>query len=750
MFNIEEIFHTKFPRLIEKLPSSVTRTIISVTQSVLNEKEFHELNKKTEHLRGSAFADGALEHLNISYTLNQKEIANIPATGRLMIIANHITGGSDAFSLVQLIANSRENKKVRMVVNGMLMGMKQASDIMIPVDNISGKITKKSLEAIQQSLEDEEAIIIFPAGIVSRLSYRGLLDTPWKASFLKMAKRSSCPILPIRIKSRNSFLFYFTSLILPKKISGLLLPREFIRASRQIPLHFHIGKVIPCSSYADNTISIHQYIDLFYKHLYTLGTKKDEILKTEITIGRPNNKRILKAEVKKSEFLGNTIDGKKIILTDAVNSPFLVRELGRVREVSFRAIGGGTGKAQDNDFYDNYYRHLILWDEEELEIVGAYRIGECKNIIKDKGKKGLYTYNLCNFNEQFEDYCNVSVELGRSFVQPKYWGSRALDNLWQGIGAYLAHNPNIQYSYGTVTINADTPKKAVAALVYFYSSYFACTSNMMKAKTPYIISDEDKSELDLMFKDLSYKDGFFVLKKHLKDLGTTIPTLFKQYAELYDEGAVRFFDFSVNDDLLGVVEGFIIADNSRMKESKRKRYIENFEKLNILDPVTNLYNKAHFNEIIDSITKYQRKSDISFSLVMIDVTHIKSIDENENIPVSDDTLKKLALTLEKSLRDNDIIARYNAKEFIVMLKNVTDTEIKMILDKLRYSIERVKLNDIPHITCSIGATLYQAPENINDTCTRTKYALNEAKNSTSAKVVINQSKDLFVSKEYAC
>ena len=170
-----------------------------------------------------------------------------------------------------------------------------------------------------------------------------------------------------------------------------------------------------------------------------------------------------------------------------------------------------------------------------------------------------------------------SVELGRSFVQPKYWGSRALDNLWQGVGAYLAKNPHIIYTYGTVTINADTPKKAVAALVYFYSRYFLCGESFMKATTPYVLSKTQQAEFDTLFHAQNYKENFVILKQYLRDLGTAVPTLFKQYTELYEEGAVRFLDFSVNNELHGVVEGFIIADNSKMKASKRKRYIKSFE-----------------------------------------------------------------------------------------------------------------------------------------------------------------------------
>ena len=578
MLDIEKAYKQNFTKAVKYLPNSLNNFFIKRLKKIFHEDKYNEIYEKNHYLKGLEFVESMLELLDIAYTIKPKELKNIPSTGRVLVVANHITGASDAFALVELIASARENKKVRLMVNGMLMGVTQASDIIIPVDNITGAITKTSIKAINEALSNEEAVVIFPAGVVNRFSFKGIKDSPWKASFLKIAKRNNTPILPVKIEGRNSFLFYFVSLILPKKLSGLLmLPHEFVKAGEQKPLVFNIGRVIPVASFSDENISINEYLQLFYQHLYTLGTKKESVLQTETTITAAHNKMLLRAEVNKAEVLGHTLDGKKIILTQADEAPFLMQELGRVREISFRAIGGGTGTAKDNDLYDNYYKHLLLWDEKDLEIVGAYRIGEVADIIKNRGMQGLYTYNLCDFNEHFKDYCDNSVELGRSFVQPKYWGSRALDNLWQGVGAYLARNPHIVYTYGTVTINADTPKQAVAALVYFYSLHFSCDTNMMSAKTPYFMSYEQKQEFDMLFKYKSYKDGFVVLKKYLKDLGTSVPTLFKQYAELYDEGAVRFFDFSINEGLHGVVEGFIIADNSKMKEAKRKRYIKNFE-----------------------------------------------------------------------------------------------------------------------------------------------------------------------------
>ncbi|MDF1877049.1 lysophospholipid acyltransferase family protein [Sulfurimonas sp. SAG-AH-194-L11] len=576
MFSIEKIIHEKAPKLVKWTPKLLLSFIIRKLQKIFHEKEFNTFYKRSHYLKNLEFIDSVLEFFNITYTVKPNELKNIPSTGRVLIIANHPTGAPDSFSLVQLIGNAREDKKVKILINGMMSFITQAEGLIIPVD-IAGGITKASLKAINTALQNEEAVIIFPAGLVNRMGKDGLKDIAWKSSFLKLAKRNEAPILPIRIEARNSNMFYFLSMILPKKISGLLLADEFATAQTRRPLEFNIGKVIPASSFESKKISLDEYIQKFYKHLYTVGTTQKGFLKTEITISSASNKMILKQEIKKAQTLGHTKDGKLIVLAEPVDAPFLIQELGRVREVAFRAIGGGTGEAKDNDQYDNYYKHLILWDEEDLEIVGAYRIGEVNDIIEKRGMEGLYTYKLCDFNEHFKNYTQNSIELGRSFIQPKYWGSRALDSLWQGVGAYLANNPHIVYTYGTVTINGDTPKKAISALVYFYSHHFSCTTDMMSAKTPYNMSYDEKTEFDELFKYKSYKDGFVVLKKLLKDLGTVVPTLFKQYAELYDEGAVRFFDFSINVHWNGVVEGFIIADNTMMKEAKRKRYIENFK-----------------------------------------------------------------------------------------------------------------------------------------------------------------------------
>ena len=147
-----------------------------------------------------------------------------------------------------------------------------------------------------------------------------------------------------------------------------------------------------------------------------------------------------------------------------------MREIGRLREIAFRAVGEGSGNRRDVDPYDRYYEHLILWDVEDLEIVGAYRLGNTSQMLE--AEQALYTQSLFNYTEQMTPYFDNGLELGRSFVQPKYWGKRSLDYLWYGIGAYLKKHPKIRYLFGPVTLSNSMPKAAKDLLVYFYKLHF--------------------------------------------------------------------------------------------------------------------------------------------------------------------------------------------------------------------------------------------------------------------------------------
>ncbi|MDW7603281.1 GNAT family N-acetyltransferase, partial [Stenotrophomonas maltophilia] len=169
--------------------------------------------------------------------------------------------------------------------------------------------------------------------------------------------------------------------------------------------------------------------------------------------------------------LGQTADGKQILLaTCTADSPLLL-ELGRLRELTFRQVGEGTGRSRDLDNYDPQYEHIVIWDAAAQRIAGAYRIMRGAHALARHGLSGLYSASLFRYSDDAITHIAEGLELGRSFVVPDYWGSRSLDYLWQGIGAYLQCRPGIRYLFGAVSISAALPRDAREQLVAYYQRY---------------------------------------------------------------------------------------------------------------------------------------------------------------------------------------------------------------------------------------------------------------------------------------
>jgi hypothetical protein len=267
--------------------------------------------------------------------------------------------------------------------------------------------------------------------------------------------------------------------------------------------------------------------------------------------------------------------------------PTILREVGRLREHTFRKVGEGTGSRRDLDKYDHYYRHLILWDEEKLTVAGAYRLGEAGKIIHTKGVKGLYTADLFDYQSSALPYLENALELGRSFVHPDYWGKASLDYLWQGLGAYLQHNTHIRYVIGPVSMSAQYPKTLRDALVFYYQRYYSnltinhtyaneseTSEAMADGKHPHEIAEDQLIHLQRQFATLNRTEAFELLQNIFNEHAQKIPVLFKQYAALYEDGGYQLLAFSVDSEFGNCVDGLFMADLSTMKASKRARYLE--------------------------------------------------------------------------------------------------------------------------------------------------------------------------------
>lgn len=571
MVSVEMLLKKEHPGLFT-YSNLVSKMIVGLTRFLVHEDSINHFMEEHKNKSSLDFIDAVLHHLNVSYKVIHREIENIPAIGKVIVVANHPLGALDALSLIQMICSVRQNKKVKIVANKMLSTIPQLKEFIIGVDNFNDKLSRDSLRQIDKALQSEEVVIFFPSGEVSRVGLLGQKEANWKGGFIKFAKRNSAPIVPIFIKAKNSSLFYAASWVY-KPLGTLLLGHEIFAARNQI-FDFRVGELINSKILNDTSMSERHYAKLFRKHLLRLSKGKNGILPTESSIAHPVSRQEIRQELKRGERLGETSDSKQIYLIEHDKAPNLINEIGRLREYSFRKVGEGSGKTRDIDEYDRYYHHLVLWDDDALEVVGAYRIGECGWILSWLGREGLYLNELCSMSNAFDPILEDAIELGRSFVQPKYWGSRALDYLWQGIGAYLAHNPHIKYMIGPVSISGSYPKHAQEAIVYFYTQYYGSDHQYLKARSPFHLSDHVNAEFAEIFLGIDYEHDFRVLKDYLKTFDVAVPTLFKQYSELCEAGGAQFIDFGIDVDFNNCIDGYIMVEISRIKEAKRKRYIK--------------------------------------------------------------------------------------------------------------------------------------------------------------------------------
>ena len=569
MIDIQKEIEKKFPN-INKKDNFLKKSLFKIAKKIVHEDSINQFLIQNSHLKGFEFVDAVLDYFDFDYTVSSSDLQNIPTSGKVVIIANHPLGGLDALCLLRLVSQVRQDIKI--IANDFLAGFEALNSLLITIDNFKEKQSKSDIKKIYEALKNEEAIIIFPAGEVSRATPKGIKDPVWSKGFLNFAQNTNAPILPIFLDAKNSKTFYTISVI-NKTFSTLLLSHEmFNKKSKRI--NIKIGQIIPNENIAPKGIDKKFLLNLYRKHLYSLKKGKKSFFETQSAIAHPVNRTDLVNELKKSKLLGQTSDGKKIYLYDYTEDSIVLKELGRLREVSFRKVGEGVNKKRDTDKYDIYYQHIILWDENDLEIVGSYRVGDSNFIFKNIGVKGFYSNELFKFNEEFSPYLRNSIELGRSFVQPKYWGTRALDYLWFGIGAYLRNNPHVKYMFGPVSISATFPNVAKDMMIFYYSHYYKTKDALVEAKVPYSYTD-NFSEIRELFSLDDRKKDFKFLKSTLSNIGFSIPTLYKQYSEISQDDGVKFLGFNVDKNFADCIDGLILVEVDKMKDSAKQRYIDN-------------------------------------------------------------------------------------------------------------------------------------------------------------------------------
>lgn len=566
--DIQEILESRLPIFFKKYPKFITKPTVSLLNSVLHVREMNEIISKQGTKKNFEAIDSLFDDLNFSYQISSEDKAKIPSEGRLVIIANHPLGGLDGLALIRAVSEVR--KDVKIVVNDILTKLEQLKELFLAYDVYSLGTQKSNIAKIEEALLAEEVIIFFPAAKVSRLSIKGVKDQTWNKGAVRFATKFDAPVLPVFIEAKNSAMFYILSLI-HDRIGMFLLPREMFK-QRNKTIKFKVGNIIPNSSIAKFSQNPKVQTNLLYEHLYNIGNNETGVFETFETIIPHIDKDLVREELNNSNLLGLTNDNKKIYLVDYSNSKNLLLEIARLREITFRKVGEGTGRTHDIDDWDSYYKHIVLYDDQLSEVIGSYRLGITKEIVAKHGKEALYNSSQFDISDEFVCKMGAGIELGRSFIQQNYWKSNALDYMWQGIGAFLVENPHIQYLWGGVSISNSYSEIARSLIVSYYEKWYQGDKRLAEAKIKYKVQKKFKEEIeDILNADNQIKD-FRNLKMALKNLGYSVPVLYRRYTELCEFGGVKFISFCVHPNFMNAVDGLLYVDLSMLKEEFKKRY----------------------------------------------------------------------------------------------------------------------------------------------------------------------------------
>ncbi|MFA7325458.1 MAG: lysophospholipid acyltransferase family protein [Candidatus Kapaibacterium sp.] len=551
------------------------RLLERIVDNFLSFKDVNKFLRRTENWSGIEFIEELFDYIDFSFTTTHKDKQKIPSEGRLIVVANHPLGGLDALSLICGIYEVRQDIKI--LANEMLTNIEQLNEFIIPVDVFSKSQKKSTMVAIHKAMIEEKVLIIFPAGEVSRLRSGKVMDGDWSKSTISIAKKYGAPILPVFIKAQNSVFFYMVSK-LNKRLSTALLPREiFKKAGERISIK--IGDIIP-SVAISNYMKDKLLIKLLKKHVYRIAKDKKEIFMTEKNVIHPQSQKTIKVELNMSRLLVNIDEKTKLYTTKYQISKNVINEISRLRELTYRKVGEGTGNKSDKDNYDKICDHLILWNNDNIEIIGSYRLGDLSEIIANHGYESIYNHQLYEFSLEFEKVLENTLELGRSFIQQKYWRTNALDYLWQGIGAYVIERPHIKYMFGAVSLSDSYSELAKNLIVFYYQKWYSeGVNSYLKAKYPYEIPKLSYRTVLSTLNGADYKEDFINLKKSLSELGYSVPVLLRKYTDLCEYGGVKFLGFGIDESFNNSIDCVVLLDLDKIKPEFKERYFNN-KKLN--------------------------------------------------------------------------------------------------------------------------------------------------------------------------
>lgn len=558
---------------------------------ILKISTINKIYNRNKHLSNLEFLDALLKEFKIRFEIPEEDLKRLPKDGAYITVSNHPLGGVDGILLLKLMIEQRSDFKI--IANFLLHKIEPLIPYIMPVNPFENrKDIKSSITGFKNALlhlKEGHPLGIFPAGEVS--TYRDgklLVDKPWEAAAMKLAKKAKAPIVPIYFHAKNSPLFYRLS-----KISDTLrtakLPSELLTQKNRV-IKVRIGRPISVKDQEQHETQ-EEFSDFIRKKTYMLSNafEKPKILKnisSSIKISKapkkiitPVNPLIMRSEVddlRAKDFRLLQSKNYEVYLAPAATIPNILREIGRLREITFREIGEGTNKAIDLDHFDTYYHHMFLWDTEADCLAGAYRMGLGTEIYEAFGIDGFYLQDLFRFEPELHDMMSKSIELGRAFIIKQYQQKpMPLFLLWKGIVHTTLRFPNHKYLIGGVSISNRFSNFSKSLMIEFMKSHYydPYLAQYVHPKKEFKVKLKD-ADKDFVF-DATEADlnKFDKIIDEIEPGALRLPVLLKKYIKQN----ARLIAFNEDPLFNNAVDGLMYIRISDLPDSTVRPVMEEFQ-----------------------------------------------------------------------------------------------------------------------------------------------------------------------------
>ncbi|TWJ04585.1 putative hemolysin [Mucilaginibacter frigoritolerans] len=552
--------------------------LAALLMELMKINQVNELFAQAQPKQGPDFVDAILEGCGIDIEFDERELKNLPANGSFIAIANHPYGGIEGMVLLKILCMARPDAKL--MANFLLKKIPNLSDYFIAVNPFENVEHSSSISGLKNTLEllaNGTPIGIFPAGEVStfKIDKKEVTDRMWHPVVGKIIAKAKVPVVPIYFHGNNGLIFNLLSLIHPALRTAKLPSELFNKQGHTIKLR--IGKPINVQEipdYNNNT----KLLNYLRARTYALGTGLEEekkifnprnlfkIKKLPEAIAPETGTALLEKDIEplREDYRIWVEKNYEVFITPTSLIPNVIREIGRLRELTFREIGEGTNKASDLDEYDIYYHHLFIWDVDAKMIVGAYRLGLGDEIFYSVGKKGFYISELFKIKTQFTPVLKKSIELGRSWIRKEYQQKPLpLFLLWKGILKYLIDNPRYRYLIGPVSISNSFSNFSKSLIVdYINRNHF--DHEMAQYVKPRKKFKVDFASIDtdlLMAGEDSFK-GLDNLISEVETRSMKVPVLLRQYIALN----AKIICFNIDPKFADCLDGFLVLDLEKVPQ----------------------------------------------------------------------------------------------------------------------------------------------------------------------------------------